>query len=136
MDRADRLGPARDPPQHVLGIDAEVVLAHDLGEHRLGAAVARRRGGGDERDARDDHLVAGADARGEVRKVQGRGAAAHRDRVRHAEVLGELGLELLRARPQREPSGAERVRHRRDDALVELHVEDGDPFGAHATFLP
>ena len=71
------------------GVDAEVVRPDDVGEHRHAAAVAHGGGGRGERDRRHDHLVAGADAGGEVGEVQRRRAvgdarrrAARRDAPR------------------------------------------------------
>ena len=55
----------------------EVVGARvDVGEHRRGAALPHRVGGGDERQRRHDHLVAGADARDVERELQRGGAVA------------------------------------------------------------
>ena len=50
----------------------------DVGEDRRGADVEDRVDGGDERERGHDHLVARADARGQQREVQRRGAAAPR----------------------------------------------------------
>ena len=70
------------------GSSAEIVRPDDVRRTTgMRAAVAHggRRGG--EGHRRDDHLVAGPDARAEVGQVQRSGAAGQRDRVADAEVL-------------------------------------------------
>jgi hypothetical protein len=78
---ADRLGARRDLARDLLGVDAEVVVALDVGEDGLGAAVARGCRGRHERDRRNDHLVPGAHAGGQIGEVQRGGAVGQRDRV-------------------------------------------------------
>jgi hypothetical protein len=138
VHRADRLGAGGDAARDVLGVEAEVVDALDLREDRLRPAVARRGRGRDKRDGGDDHLVAGPDARGEVGQVERRGAAREGDRVAGAQVLGEGGLELLGARPHRQPARPQRVRHGVEVGLLEAHVEQRDQRlvgGAHDAML-
>ena len=116
---------------HVVGVEAEVVLSEHLGQHRRGTAVPRGGGGRDEGDAGHDHLVAGADAGGQVGQMQRGGAARHGHGVRHAQVLGVLALELLGARTHGEPAGAQRVGRRLDLLLGQLDIEHRYRLGLH-----
>jgi hypothetical protein len=126
VDGAHGLRAWRDAPLHVRGIDPEVVRAGDVGQHRRCAAVAHRRGGGDERHRRHDDLVARPDAGGQVREVKRRGAARQRDRVRHAQHFRKRRLEALRARTHRQPARAQAGRDRVDVALAQADVEHRD----------
>ena len=126
MHDAHRLGALGQAALDVGGVDAEVVRAEDVGEHRLGAAVAGGGRGGDERDRRHDDLVARPDAGGQHREVQGGGAAREGDRVGDAEMLGELALERVGARAHRQPAGAQRRVDRRAVLLAQREVEERD----------
>ena len=77
VDRQDRLGARRDGGLDVGRVDRERRRV-DVDEHRRGAAVVDGRHGGDERVRRRDDLVAGADAGGQQRQVQGAGAGVGR----------------------------------------------------------
>ena len=84
-------------------VDVEAI-GLDVDEHRRRAAVADGVGGGDERVADGDDLVAGADADGQQRQVQRGGAVRHGAGVRRADMRGELALEGRDLRPLGQPA--------------------------------
>ena len=102
----------RDGSLHGGGIEAERGLV-DVDEHGLGTGAhdhVGRRGPGQGR--RDDLVaLAFADAERAQGEVHRRGAGGDRERVVGLGVLGELGLELPRERPRRQPAGLERAQH-------------------------
>jgi hypothetical protein len=83
----------------------------DVGEHRCGAGVNDDVGRGTEGERRRHHLVAGADAAGQQREMQRRGARVHGDGMRRPDIRREGLLELPDARTGGQPSRLER----RDD---------------------
>ena len=121
----DRPGPRRDRPLDQGGVDV-VGPRVDVHEHRAGAAVADGVGGGDERVADRDHLVAGPDAEGEQGQVQRRRAARDGAGVRRADVRGELLLEGRDLRPLRDPAGEDRPAGRRGLLLAQARAGDRD----------
>ena len=72
------------------------VSAGDVGEHRRRAGVGDRIRRGDERQRRDDDLVARPEPGRHRHEVQRRGAVRHRHGVLGAGVGGERLLELPR----------------------------------------
>ena len=73
----------------------------DLGQDRRRARVHDRGDRGDVREARDDDLVAGADAQAEERDPQrGRAAAVEGERVLHAGQLGDGLLDVMHLCPE------------------------------------
>ncbi len=90
------------------GLRVEVARrAQDVGEDRCGPAVAHHVGRGDERERRDDDLVARTDPQQVHAQVQGRGARGRRDAVCRPDRVGEGPLELGDARTLRHPAGAD-----------------------------
>ena len=98
----------------------------DVDEHRRRAAVADRVGGGDERVADGDDLVARPDADGQQRQVQRRRAVRDGAGVRRADELGELALERRDLRALRDPAGEDDAAGRFGLALVEHRLGDRD----------
>ena len=82
-------------------------LGIDVGEDGSRAGVDHRLGGGEEADARYDHLVARADAKGPQGNRERLGAVRDPDAVAAADEGGELGLEGCHLRSQDVPSGLE-----------------------------
>ena len=85
-----------------------VAVGLDVDEDRHRAALADRVGRGDEGVADRDHLVARADADGQQREMQRRGAVGHGAGVRRADHGGELRLEGRDLRALRQPAGEDR----------------------------
>ena len=79
----------------------------DVGENGPRADIADRVGGGDERQRRDDDLVAGADPRCHEGQVQAAVQEETRDGVAGADRCGESLLELGDPRPLRHPPGGD-----------------------------
>jgi len=89
QDRARPLGDALLDSRRV-----EVVRARiDVAEDGNAALVRHRHRARDERERRDDHLVARPEARGGGRAVQGRRPRVEREAEAHAEVARPLLLE-------------------------------------------
>ncbi len=121
VDRHDGLRPLGHGSLDRHGIDVQRAGV-DVREHRRRALVDRAVGGRHERVGRRDHLVAGRDRGGDAQEVQAGGAARHRHRVRRADRRGELLLEAVDRRPERQPPGAQHVE---DELLLPL-VEPGE----------
>ena len=126
VHRADRLRARADAPFDVFGVEPEVVRPEDVGEDRRAAAVDDRGRRRREGHRRDDHLVPGPDAGGEVGEVQRGGTRRDRDGVTDAEVEGEGVLELARPRSKRQPARLERLHDRRDVLRLEAEVVERD----------
>ena len=86
----------------------------DVGEYGLGAENRHGGGGRDERERRQDHLVAGAHAHGLERQLQRGGAVIHAQAELGAYGRGEFGVEGLVLGTQDEDA---RVQHARDGGL-------------------
>jgi len=113
VHRLDALGARRDRGLDGDRVDAEVVRL-DVDEHRRGAGEGDGVGGGGEGEGRDDHLVAGADARGQQAEVRARGAGVHG----HAgPAAGDLVAKLLL---ERRDLGAARDHAGAQDAVDRL----------------
>ena len=80
MHRHDRLRARREGGLGRRGVDAQRVGV-DIDDHRRGPGRHDRRRGRDERDRRHEHLVAGADAEGDERGLDGVRAVRHRQAV-------------------------------------------------------
>ncbi len=94
VDDEDRRGPRGDLRLDVSGVQVERVV--DLGQDRRGAGVHDRRDRRHIREARDDHLVARADAEPEQGDPQGRrAAAAQAERVADPGEPGHLLLDVV-----------------------------------------
>src|SRR6185436_16631056 len=98
----------------------------DVDEHRRPAAVADGVGGGDERMADRDDLVAGLDADGEQGEMERGRAVRDRGRERRADGGGELALEGGDLRALRDPAREDDAADGFDLALVELRLGDGN----------
>ncbi len=130
---ADRLRAWRDARLQVHRVEGRALARDDLGEHRRRAAIHHRGGGRRERKRGHDHLVAGADASGQVGEVQRRGAAGERDRVTRAELRRERLLERGGAGAERQPARAQRLRDRLEVLRRQPQVEQrqlGEGLGA------
>src|SRR5262245_960252 len=95
-----------DGPRNPLGLE-RVRVRVDVDEDRGRPGHDDGRGGGDEGERARDHRVAGTDAyrgEGEPERV---GAGRDADRVRDADVLGQVVLERLALRPKDEARGVE-----------------------------
>ena len=117
----DRARARRDGRGHGLGIDVEGA-GIDVDEHGLGAHVADRLRGGDEREGRGDHLVPGPEIGRAQREVQRVGAGSAGDRVAYPEILGQLVLQCLHVRPENESRALEHVCDRGIDLVPEFVV--------------
>jgi hypothetical protein len=107
-------------------VDARILEADDVREHRRASGVDHRRRGGCERERGNDHLVAGTDAGGQVGEVKRGCAARHGHGVARPEMLGEGLLESRGARPHREPATAQRLGDRVQILRFEAKVEERD----------
>ena len=92
MDGDDRRGAIRDAGGQQRGIETERVV--DLGEHRHRIRGDHRIHGGDEREGRDDHLVAAAHAQGRERAAERRRSVGHGGGVRGAECVARGPFEV------------------------------------------
>lgn len=111
---------------HVGGVEGEVPRTDDVTEDDIGTDVAHRVRRRDERQRRADHLVARPDAEGLQTQMEGRRAVRHRHDVVGADGTRERLLELLRARPHRQPSRLDRSPNRLPLGLAETEVEEGN----------
>ena len=125
VHRQDRLRPLGDCLGDGLRVDVQVGIAH-VHEHGAGAAVDDHVPGRRPGDRRRDHLVAGPDAGREEREVHGGGPGREGNAVLRAHVVGEPALELLRARPARQPAAPERLRHGLDLLLADGRRLEGE----------
>ena len=90
----DRFGAFVD--QFLGGFDTDAVVVQiNVGKTRDGAGLDDGEATGDKSVARDDHFVAGSDAQGGERKVNGGRAGRQRHGVADAEVFGKGFLEAL-----------------------------------------
>ena len=94
VDGQEGPGPVADRglrrrPGHALG------LGVDLAEHRCRSACTDALRGGEEREVRNDDLVARPDAKRPQRDRERVGAVGHGDAVAAPDVVRELGLERL-----------------------------------------
>ncbi len=112
MHGDDRLRPRGDRSRDQRGVDVQVVRLH-VHEDRRGAAmdddVRGRRPG----DRGRDHLVAGADLRGEQRQMERSRPGREGHGVLRTDVFGEAPLEFSGTRTGGNPAGLERL----DDGL-------------------
>ena len=96
MDRQDRLEPTGalllDHILDPVGIQSSGCRV-DVRQHRHGAGQLDSRHGGDRRMGDRQDRIAGPDAAGPERDVEGIGAVAHSDGVPHSQITGELLLE-------------------------------------------
>jgi hypothetical protein len=129
-DRARSLCDARLCSVHV-----DVEISADVGEHGCCARVDDGLGGGDERERRDDHLVAFANALGPKRNEQRVAPRRHRDGMRHVELARDLPLERLHLFAEHEPPRAHDARERRvnlaPDGRMKAHEVDESDDGLH-----
>ena len=110
VDRQDARGALADRGRGGRRVEVEGHRV-DVAEDRPGALVEQAVGRGDEAEGAGQDLVARAPAERPHAEVQGGGAAGDRDRVLDPEPGGELALEALAHRPQREPAGAQHLEH-------------------------
>jgi hypothetical protein len=119
----------------ILYAGARPVLV-DVDEDRPGAGVVDRGRGRDEREGHGDHLVAGADAGGQQREVQGAGAGVDADALGRAAVRGELLLERGHLAAERELAALEHAEDGRVDLLLDRVVLSPEvDEGNHASCL-
>ena len=78
-----------------------------------------RPGAGEERERRDDHLVARPDAESAERDRDRLGSVGDPDRLAHAEVGGELALERLDLGTEDEAAAVENPRDSGRDLLAQ-----------------
>ena len=97
----DGLRGRSDQRRHVLRIDIER-LRIDVGKNRPGAKPRDRAGRGEERETRQDHLVAGGNVQGHQGQQQGVAARGAADGVFRLAVDGQLLFELRDLRPEHE----------------------------------
>ena len=83
----------------------------DVAEDRPRPLVEQAVGRGDEAEGAGEDLVSLAPAERPHAEVKRRRAARHRDRVLDPEPGGELALEALAHRPERQPAGAQHLEH-------------------------
>ena len=98
----DRLGSRRDQRCHVFGIDIEGGGV-DVGEYRLGAEPRHGAGRGEEREAGQDHLVAGRYIQGHQGQEQGVAARGAADGVLGLAIGGHELFELRDFRASTKP---------------------------------
>ena len=102
----------------------------DVRENRRCALVKNGVGGGDEREGRENHLVAFTDSQGRQTEVQAGRARGQGHAVRHADEAGDGFLELLELGAEADPRG---VQHR-DDGFdirsVDIRGREGNSHGA------
>ena len=91
----------RDQRRNVLGIDIEC-LRIDVGKNRPGAKPRDRAGRGEERETRQNHLVAGGNVQGHQGQQQGVAARGAADGVFCLAIGGQLLFELRDLRPEHE----------------------------------
>ena len=103
MDGQNGRGAGADRRRDGLGID-QSAAARDVDADRAGAGMLHRQRARDERVGRDDHLVAGPDARRLQHDRQRRRARRDADALAHTTVGGKVGLELLDLFAQDEPA--------------------------------
>ena len=86
-------------------------LSVAVDEHRSRTHIGDGVGGRGEGERRDEHLVAGSDAELEQGEMDGSGATAQCDGVRHADHLGQLVLEQAEVGSSGcDPAGVEGLR--------------------------
>ena len=110
VDRQDAPGPLADRRRGGVAVEVEGDRV-DVAEDRHRPLVEEAVGRGDEAEGAGQDLVALAPAECPHPEVQGGGAAGDHDRVLDPEPGGELALEALAHRAQREPAGAQHLQH-------------------------
>jgi len=139
VDRHDRAQPVAvlGGRGDALGIECETVGDH-VGEHRLGAESGDCRGCCDERQRRDDHLVARADAESHQREQQCIRSGGATDRVLALADSGERRLELLDFASEHEVTAVEDaaqrgIELRAHGAQSRLEIDQPDAHAAQHT---
>ena len=82
--------------------------------------------GGDERDRRRDHLVAGLNAGNSAQEVEPGRATRQGNRIRSADPLGDHLLEAIDHRAEREPPRPQHFQHELFFALAEIRPRQRD----------
>ena len=121
--------PSTDLALHVGWID-EVGRGVDVREDRHGAQARDGAGRREERVAREDHLVAGADVERHEREQERVAAGCARDRVGHAEGTGQFVFQIVDVGAEDEPPGVTDAVERGPDFLPQdgiLPVEGEQP---------
>ena len=127
VHRTDGLGGRTDAALDVVRVEPEVMGAGDVGEHGGAAALEDGARRGRERERRDDHLVAGADAGAEVGEVQRGGAADDTATAcRTPRCWANAALEGGGAGAEGEPARLEHLHHRGDVLRLEAEVVERD----------
>ena len=94
VDRQNGLGARGDPARGVDHVEVERVGAY-VAKHRGGTRARDTAGGGEEGEARTDHLVPRADAQRHEREQDGVRTRGNAQRVPYAKILRALPLEAL-----------------------------------------
>ena len=89
VDRDRCLGPVGDRLANLVGVNV-VGVGADIHEDGPRSHMLDDVGGRDPGERRDDHLVAGADARGDQSEMQGRGAGGDGQGVRNSVPISPL----------------------------------------------
>ena len=107
-------------------------LGIDVHEHRTCAAELDGVRGRGEGVGGDDHLVTGADAEREQRKVDRGSSGRHADGLGRPDCSRERALERLDLRPHRQLAAGEHVRDRGELGIADVGPGEPDRRAAHA----
>ena len=125
VDRQDGFRAFGDPFLDVAGVDVERPCV-DVAEDDVRARVEHRVRRSDERERRDDDLVAAADADARQRQMQSGRAGGRRDAVPRADVRRDRPLELGDLRTLRHPAALDRLVRRARLVFPERRLGDRD----------
>ncbi len=125
VDRQQAGGALADCRRGGIGVDVERQRV-DVDEDRPRPLVEQAVGRGDEGEGAGEDLVARPPAELAHPEVERRRAAGDRDRVLDPEPGGQLALEALAHRPQREPARAQHLEHQLLLARAQLGTRQAD----------
>ncbi len=125
------------PVPYPVQIDETVLVA--VGEHRNGAELGNRQGGGKRRNGCGQHPVAGPAAHTAQRDLERIQAAGHSHRVLDAPRLSQRGFELCNFLAEDVPSATANTAHRFESVLARiqplaLEIVEQDHGRAFSTF--